>query len=53
MKNAGSERNSGEKRQPELASCVPGRQLQVNGTDFSTVLKKVSEALKAAKKHDE
>jgi hypothetical protein len=53
MKNAGSERNSGEKQQQELASCVPGRQPQTNGTDLSTVLKKVSEALEAAKKHDE
>jgi hypothetical protein len=34
MKNEGSERNSGEKQQSELASCVPGRQLQTNGTDL-------------------
>jgi len=53
MKNTGSERNSGEKQQSELASCIPERQLQTNGTDFSTMLKKVSEALEAGKKHDE
>lgn len=53
MKNAGSERNSDEKQQPELASDAAERLLQTNRTDFNTVIKKVSEALEAAGKDDE